>query len=78
MERPDIRALTPEQLKEVVLSLGVPAFRAKQVRDWLDKGVSSFDQMSNLPISLREQLEERFSIPSVKILRKLVSASDGT
>ena len=78
MERPDIRALTPEQLKDVVVSLGVPAFRAKQVRDWLDKGVSSFEQMKNLPISLRQQLEERFSIPSVKILRKLVSAIDGT
>ncbi len=78
MERPDIRALSPEQLKEVMVSLGLPAFRAKQVRDWLDKGVASFDQMTNLPLSVRQQLEERFSVPTVKILRKLVSAIDGT
>ena len=78
MERPDIRALSPEQLKEVITSLGLPAFRAKQVCDWLSKGITSFDEMANLPLSVRQQLAEQFSVPSVKILRKLVSAIDGT
>lgn len=74
----DIKSLTREQLKSEVAALGCPAFRAAQISDWLDNGCTSFDAMTNLPLSLREQLKERFTIPSVKILRKLQSQLDET
>ena len=61
-----------------VTSLGVPAFRARQIKNWLDNGVSSFDEMNNLPLTLREELKNRFCIPGVRIARKLQSARDGT
>ena len=74
----DIKSLTREQLKNEVVALGHPAFRAAQISDWLDRGCASFDDMTNLPLSLREQLKEKFTIPSVKILKKLQSQLDET
>ena len=74
----DIKSVPFEQLSEQVKALGVPAFRAKQIRTWLQNGVVSFDEMTNLPQTLREQLKEQFVIPHVKIERKLVSQIDGT
>ena len=74
----DIKSLTKEQLKTEVTALGCPAFRAAQISDWLDNGSTSFDEMSNLPIALREQLKEKFTIPGVKILKKLQSQLDET
>lgn len=67
-----------EELTEELKSHGYPAFRAKQIREWLDRGVTDFDQMTNLPKDLRQKMSEIYSIPGVKILRKLVSAIDGT
>jgi 23S rRNA (adenine2503-C2)-methyltransferase len=58
--------------------MGLPAFRVKQIRNWLDNGVSSFEDMSNLPRALREDLQKLFCIPDVKIKKKLVSTMDNT
>ena len=74
----DLRSLPQEELTAQLTSKGYPAFRAKQIRDWLDRGVTDFDQMTNLPKDLRQTLSELYSVPGVKILRKLVSAIDGT
>ena len=74
----DIRSLSEEQLKERLTALGYPAFRAKQIKQWLDNGCKSFDEMTNLPLSMREKLAEEFSIPGVKILRRLDSQLDET
>ena len=46
----DIRSLSEEQLKERLTALGYPAFRAKQIKQWLDNGCKSFDEMTNLPL----------------------------
>ena len=45
----DIKSMTLEQMGEFLKGLGQPAFRAKQVFAWLHKGVTSFDEMTNLP-----------------------------
>ena len=67
-----------EELTAQLKSNGYPAFRAKQIREWLDRGVTDFDQMTNLPKDLRQKMSEIYSVPGVKILRKLVSTIDGT
>ena len=67
-----------EELAAQLKSNGYPAFRAKQIREWLDRGVTDFDQMTNLPKDLRQKMAEIYSVPGVKILRKLVSSIDGT
>ncbi len=58
--------------------LGQPAFRAKQIYAWLNKGVTSFDAMTNLSVQLRELLQERFALTVPVVVRKQISAKDGT
>ena len=54
---------TLEELKEIVLDLGLPSFTAKQLCEWLyKKDITSFEQMTNLSLKSRELLAERFDI----------------
>lgn len=78
MSTVDLRSLTKEELAQQLAALGCPAFRAEQIRRWLDSGVTDFRQMSNLPLALREQLAAAYTVPGVTIVRKLTSAIDGT
>ncbi len=62
----DIRILTKEQLTELFKDAGEPAFRAKQVHEWLwKKGATSFDQMTNLSKPLREWLTTNYKIAAI-------------
>jgi 23S rRNA (adenine2503-C2)-methyltransferase len=50
---------TPDELGEalpVLLGKNIPAYRGRQIAEWLVKGASSFDEMKNLPQALREEL----------------------
>ncbi len=78
IEKRDIKSMRLEELQEAVASMGQPSFRALQVYRWLHRGVSSFDEMSDLSKSLRSRLEGAFYIASAVIVRKQVSALDGT
>ena len=78
LNRIDIKSLTAEELQARLRQMEVPAFRGAQISNWLDKGVTDFEQMTNLPAALRKQLAQDFCIPGVVIKRKLVSALDGT
>jgi 23S rRNA (adenine2503-C2)-methyltransferase len=78
MPKKDIRALSLPQLTELFGQAGEPAFRARQVYDWLwAKRVVEFGQMSNLPKTLRDYLEEHFVINAVQI-HELQISSDRT
>lgn len=74
----DIKAMLPDELAAALKEMGESAYRAKQIFQWLTRGVSSFDEMTNLSKSLREKLNSSFSITTLKMLRKQVSAQDGT
>lgn len=74
----DIRSLLPEELETVFREMGEPKYRAGQVFDWLTRGVSSFDEMTNLPKPLREKLANDYFITSLTCLKKQVSQEDGT
>ena len=55
----------------------LPRYRAVQIFKWIASGVSSFSQMNNLPLSLRNELEERFAVrPPVK--KNILEGADGT
>ena len=73
-----IRSLLPEELEAELKAMGEPAYRAKQVFSWLSRGVSGFGEMTNLPKALRERLDGRFYLAAPQVLRKQVSAHDGT
>ena len=56
-----------EELQEVCVALGEKKFRAKQLWEWLwQKGVTSFDDMSNLSKSFRESLKAEYTINGVR------------
>ncbi len=74
----DLKSMTPEELGELFRSLGQPAFRSKQVFTWLHRGVTSFDEMTNLPKDLRRALSETCFISCPTVERKQVSREDGT
>ncbi|MGA7435295.1 MAG: 23S rRNA (adenine(2503)-C(2))-methyltransferase RlmN, partial [Solirubrobacterales bacterium] len=57
--------------------LGQPAYRTKQVWEWLARGAGSFDEMSNLPAGLRDQLAERLPITTLNVDAEALSV-DGT
>lgn len=74
----DIKSMTEEEITQALRDLGEPTFRGKQVFTWLHRGVSSFDEMTNLSKPLREKLRERYMIHVPKAARRQVSALDGT
>ena len=73
-----IRSLLPEELEAELKAMGEPTYRAKQVFSWLSRGVSGFGEMTDLPKALRERLDGRFYLAAPQVLRKQVSAHDGT
>ncbi len=79
MEKKDIKSMTMEDLAEEIKALGQPSFRCGQIFSWLhEKKAAEFSEMSNLPILLRNALEERYALTRLKILDVQVSRLDGT
>lgn len=73
----NILNLNRTELAEAVKCLGEKSFRADQIFEWLSKGISSFDEMSNIGIGLREKLKAEYYIGLPEIVRMQESA-DGT
>lgn len=70
-----IRNLSFDQLKAEMLAAGEPAFRAKQVYEWIwKKSARSFDAMGNIPKTTREWLSEKFSLQIVTTAEAQVSS----
>ena len=70
--------LTIEQLAEWLKSLGQPSFRAKQIRRWLvQRRITTFEQMTDLPASLRKQLGEQFRFSPFEVVGHQI-AKDAT
>ena len=79
MEKTDIKSLTLEELSGQLKEMGLKAFRAKQIYQWLhEKLVESFDEMTNLSLGDRERLKERYRLTVLKPVEVLTSKIDGT
>jgi 23S rRNA (adenine2503-C2)-methyltransferase len=64
-----------DQLKAEMLAAGEPAFRAKQVYEWIwKKSARSFDAMGNIPKTTREWLSEKFSLQIVTTAEAQISS----
>ena len=70
--------MLPAERAAEFAALGLPGYRARQVFRWLGRGVTGFDEMTDLPRALRETLDGAYDIPSLKMLRRQTSALDGT
>ena len=74
----ELKSLSREELATLFQELGEPAFRAKQVFQWLHRGAVDYDEMTNVPKSLREKLRGHCVLTVPEVARKQVSAQDGT
>ena len=75
--RPQLSGLSPAELVEQIQAMQQPAFRAKQVRDWVNKGVTDPAQMRNLPAALQDQLSEHLICSPLSLMQRQCSV-DGT
>ena len=74
----NLRTLTLAELADLLKAMGQPAFRAKQVFTWLHRGIRSFDEMTDLPKTLRTALTEKYPLYTPQAVRRQESARDGT
>lgn len=74
----ELKSMTQEELTDYCKALGQPAFRGKQIFKWLYRGITSVDEMTDLPKSLREALRKETVLTVPTIERKQVSKEDGT
>ncbi|MFI3237670.1 MAG: 23S rRNA (adenine(2503)-C(2))-methyltransferase RlmN [Lachnospiraceae bacterium] len=79
MEKKDLKSLSFVELEEVVKSLGEKSFRAKQIYQWMhQKLAASLQEMTNIPMGLRESLETSYAYTSLQIVTMQESKIDGT
>lgn len=77
-EKPNIRHLSTKALEDYFTEKGEKPFRARQVWEWLwSNHAGSFDEMTTLSKTLREQLKKDFSLPSLTI-DTVQESTDGT
>ena len=77
MEKRDVKSMTFEELAGEIASLGLPAFRTRQIYSWLhQRGAESFEEMTDLSKDLRKRLEECFEIRSCTVVRRQVSSDE--
>ena len=73
-----IKSVTLPELEARFQALGQPAYRARQVLEWIfSKRVKSFGEMSNLPAALRASLDEEYGFDVLEPVRK-TGSSDTT
>ncbi len=73
-----IDCLSAEEIKEVVENFSEQSFRGKQIYNWLYyNNVTSFDMMTNIPVSLREKLSSEYEFTYFEEVKRLTS-SDGS
>ncbi len=74
----NLKSMTQLEIGAVLKELGQPAFRAKQIFTWLHSGVRSYEEMTNLPKTLRSLLEQQYPICAPEAVRRQESKRDGT
>ena len=74
----NIKNYNLDELKQELINLGEKPFRAEQIFKWIfEENVTSFDEMTNISLELREKLKKEYTLCIFNIIKKQV-ASDGT
>lgn len=72
-----LRNYNQEELVELMKTLKLPSFRGKQLFEWVQKGVTSYDDMNNIPKNMKAALKD-YDLENMTIVDVLHSKSDGT
>lgn len=79
MEKLNVVGLTLEEMEQLMLSIGQPSYRGEQLFNWVyQKGISSFDEMTNFAKPLRQQLAALAEIGHVSIADQIRSVDGQT
>lgn len=78
MNPADIKSMTLEEIKTAFTAGNLPGYRSLQVYRWLHRGVSDFEEMTDLSGKLRKDLAEKYYIARAAVEEKFVSQLDGT
>jgi len=65
-QRPALHSLPESELETWLGAHDAPAYRKRQLRGWLARGVSSFEEMRDVPRAMRDALTADFRITSLK------------
>ena len=76
--KPVLFNFNDSELEKFITDMNLPRFRAKQIREWLNRGAPDFSVMKNLPADLRNKLNECAETLPVKIVKKLESTDNQT
>lgn len=74
----NIYDLTLDELKMWMKENKESEFRSKQVIEWLYKDIEDFKDMKNLPKTLKEKLNNNFTMELPKVAHEYTSRLDGT
>lgn len=79
MEKKDIKSLTMTELRGQMEGMGEKPFRAAQLYEWMHRKLArSFDEMTNLPLAMREKCGENYTYTALRIVTVQKSALDDT
>ena len=79
MKKSPIKDLSKTELEDALEEVGSQPYRARQIFRWLYKiAVKSFDEMTDIPVPIRQALDAKFYISFHSILDLKKSLSDGT
>lgn len=78
INKPILFNFTDPELEKFITDMGQPKFRAKQIREWLNRGAPDFMSMKNIPEKLRHDLDDVAQTLPVQIVKKLESRDGET
>ncbi len=79
IKKTELKNFNLEEIQQYTKDLGNSAFRGKQIFNWIhDNYIDDFDEMTNIPISLRVKLKETANLNSLKLVTKKKSYSTNT
>lgn len=70
--------MTLEELEQMLSEMGQQKFRAKQIFKWVNIGIKSINDMTNISKQLKQELAEVCKVSRIKLANKLVSQIDST
>ncbi|MGA1861485.1 23S rRNA (adenine(2503)-C(2))-methyltransferase RlmN [Deferribacter thermophilus] len=71
--------LSIKELQKFIIDLNEKPFRAKQLYKWIyQKGITSFEEMTDLPLNFRDKLSDIFEFTKITPIEQLLSKLDGS
>ena len=60
MPKKDLIGLSLDEIYKIMLNYRQPQYRAKQLFQWIYKGIYNIDEMKNIPNEIRERLKNEY------------------